>query len=68
MGLVSEESFTIQTVGGIVRSIFKDAGKIVQVEMGKVSFWSDEIPVAGDRRERLVDIHPNQRRKRKTAL
>ncbi|WP_315786566.1 diaminopimelate epimerase [Fischerella sp. JS2] len=49
--LVSEESFTIQTVGGIVRSIVKDAGKIVQVEMGKVSFWSDEIPVAGDRRE-----------------
>ncbi len=26
-------------------------GKIVRVEMGKVSFWSDEIPVAGPRRE-----------------
>ncbi|MCP6757959.1 MAG: diaminopimelate epimerase [Fischerella sp. CENA71] len=55
LGLVSEESFTIQTVGGIVRSLVKDAGKTVQVEMGKVSFWSDEIPVVGDRREVLKE-------------
>ena len=32
-------------------SIVKDAGKTVQVDMGKVSFWSDEIAVVGDRRE-----------------
>ncbi|RAM52711.1 MAG: diaminopimelate epimerase [Hapalosiphonaceae cyanobacterium JJU2] len=51
LGLVSEKSFTIQTVGGIVRSLVKDASKTVQVEMGKVSFWSDEIPVVGDHRE-----------------
>jgi diaminopimelate epimerase len=38
LGLVSEKSFTIQTVGGIVRSRVKDGGKNVQVEMGKVSF------------------------------
>ena len=28
-----------------------DRGKTVRVEMGRVSFWSDEIPVAGPRRE-----------------
>jgi diaminopimelate epimerase len=28
-----------------------ERGKIVRVEMGRVSFWSDEIPVAGPRRE-----------------
>ncbi|WP_026735773.1 diaminopimelate epimerase [Fischerella sp. PCC 9605] len=51
LGLVGEEPFTIQTVGGMVHSAVKDGGKTVEVEMGKVSFWSDEIPVAGDRRE-----------------
>jgi diaminopimelate epimerase len=50
-GLVSEEPFSIETVGGVVQSVIKDAGKTVQVEMGKVSFWSNDIPVVGDRRE-----------------
>ncbi|MBD2561078.1 MULTISPECIES: diaminopimelate epimerase [Nostoc] len=47
-GLVSEESFSIETVGGLVQSVIQDAGKTVQVEMGKVSFWSNDIPVVGD--------------------
>ncbi len=47
-GLVSEEPFTIETVGGLVQSVIQDAGKTVQVEMGKVSFWSNDIPVVGD--------------------
>lgn len=47
-GLVSEESFSIETVGGLVQSTIQDAGKTVQVEMGKVSFWSNDIPVVGD--------------------
>ncbi|MGH1394439.1 MAG: diaminopimelate epimerase [Trichormus sp.] len=51
MGLVDEEPFSIETAGGIVKSVIKDAGKTVQVEMGKVSFWSQDIPVAGDDRE-----------------
>ncbi|WP_041555620.1 diaminopimelate epimerase [Nostoc sp. PCC 7524] len=51
MGLVDEEPFSIETAGGIVKSVIKDAGKTVQVEMGKVSFWSQDIPVAGDNRE-----------------
>ncbi|WP_414576285.1 diaminopimelate epimerase [Anabaena sp. CCY 9402-a] len=51
MGLVNEEPFSIETVGGIVQSVIKDAGKTVQVEMGKVSFWSSDIPVLGNERE-----------------
>jgi len=34
-----------------VQAEVMDRGKTVRVEMGKVSFWSDEIPVAGPRRE-----------------
>ncbi|MDZ7955968.1 diaminopimelate epimerase [Nostoc sp. DedQUE09] len=50
-GVVSEESFSIETMGGLVQSVIQDAGKTVQVEMGKVSFWSNDIPVVGDGRE-----------------
>jgi diaminopimelate epimerase len=56
--LVGEQPFSIQTLGGLVQSVVKDAGKTVQVEMGKVSFWSDEIPFVGDRREVIQEeIH-----------
>ncbi|MBI3848996.1 MAG: diaminopimelate epimerase [Verrucomicrobia bacterium] len=49
--LVGGEEFIIQTAGGRVRSTVFDGGKSVRVDMGKVSFWSDKIPVAGARRE-----------------
>jgi diaminopimelate epimerase len=49
--MVGGEEFAIQTAGGLVRSTVFDGGKMVRVEMGKVSFWSDQIPVAGPRRE-----------------
>ncbi|MEA5598916.1 diaminopimelate epimerase, partial [Rivularia sp. UHCC 0363] len=49
--LVKEEPFIIETLGGLVKSAVLDNGKTVRVEMGKVSFWSDEIPVTGERRE-----------------
>jgi len=49
--VVGNEEFTIQTDGGVVRSTVFDGGKMVRVEMGKVSFWSDKIPVTGPRRE-----------------
>ena len=43
--------FTIETLGGIVNCVVgKDARKIT-VEMGKVSFMSNAIPVAGKARE-----------------
>jgi len=50
-GLVAEEEFAVETPGGLVRATVADAGRSVRVEMGRVSFWSDEIPVAGPRRE-----------------
>src|ERR1700733_2955435 len=43
--------FTIETRGGIVNSTVLEKGQTVRVEMGVISFWSDEIPVAGPRRE-----------------
>ncbi len=49
--LVGGEEFAIQTAGGLVRSTVFDNGKMVRVEMGCVSFWSDAIPVTGPRRE-----------------
>jgi diaminopimelate epimerase len=49
--LVRKEEFSIETRGGLVQAAVMERGKIVRVEMGKVSFWSDEIPVAGPRRE-----------------
>ncbi|WP_414563008.1 MULTISPECIES: diaminopimelate epimerase [unclassified Anabaena] len=55
-GLVSEESFSIETLGGLVQSTIQDAGKTVQVDMGQVSFWSNYIPVAGDRREVIAEL------------
>ena len=51
--IVGDEEFAIQTAGGLVRSTVFDGGKSVRVEMGRVSFWSDQIPVAGPRREVL---------------
>ena len=51
--MVGDEEFAIQTAGGLVRSTVFDGGKSVRVEMGRVSFWSDQIPVAGPRREVL---------------
>lgn len=49
--LVGSEEFSVETTGGVARATVMQRGKIVRVEMGKVSFWSDEIPVAGPRRE-----------------
>jgi diaminopimelate epimerase len=49
--LVKSEEFSVETPGGIARATVMARGKIVRVEMGRVSFWSDEIPVAGPRRE-----------------
>jgi len=50
---VDRNQFTIETPGGVVNSTVLEGGKSVRVEMGRVSFWSDEIPVTGPRREVL---------------
>ena len=48
---VGNDEFALQTDGGIVRSTVFDGGKMVRVEMGKVSFDSGKIPVTGGQRE-----------------
>ena len=52
-GLVKDQEFSIQTLGGPVKSLVLDNGKSVRVEMGQVSFRSDRIPVTGPAREVL---------------
>ena len=49
--LVGLEEFAIQTDGGVVRSTVFENGRMVRVEMGKVSFDSQTIPVLGPKRE-----------------
>jgi len=51
--LVGTEEFAVETAGGTVGCTVLDDGRRVRVEMGRVSFWSDAIPVAGPRREVL---------------
>src|SRR3984957_1723218 len=49
--LVGKDEFAIETPGGVVKATVTERGKVVRVEMGRVSFWSDEIPVVGPHRE-----------------
>ena len=53
--LVDKQPFPIETKGGLVQCLVLDDGKQVQVEMGRVSFWSPDIPVAGKPREVLQE-------------
>jgi diaminopimelate epimerase len=52
-GLVHNDQFTIETLGGPVTCRVEEDGKQVTVEMGHVSFLSTEIPVTGRMREVL---------------
>ena len=52
-GLVGEQPFTWETLGGAVSCKVEDGGAIVTVQMGEVSFDSRRIPVAGPPREVL---------------
>ena len=45
--LTSGESFTIETPGGVVAAKVMNDGQLITVEMGRVTFQSDQIPVAG---------------------
>lgn len=51
--MVGEKAFTIETLGGNVTAQVFDNGQLVKVEMGHVSFVSNEIPVIGKVREVL---------------
>jgi diaminopimelate epimerase len=45
--------FLVDTRGGVVRATILEKAKMIRVDMGRVSFWSDEIPMTGPRREVL---------------
>jgi diaminopimelate epimerase len=49
--LVGNQEFAIETAGGVVKSTVFENGRMVRVEMGKVSFLSEKIPVTGPSRE-----------------
>ena len=52
---VEDNRFRLQTLGGEVAvEILDDQARRIKVDMGTVTFISDEIPVSGDRRE-VVD-------------
>ena len=50
-GQVEDEPFTIETLGGLVRSQIIEGADKISVEMGRVSFLSNQIPVVGETRE-----------------
>ncbi len=50
---VGDKPFSVETKGGIVRAEVMDEGRRIRIEMGKVSFRSEEIPVTGKPREVL---------------
>jgi diaminopimelate epimerase len=49
-GRVGEEAFKVDTPGGRVSCEVDANGRSISVEMGKVTFVSSEIPIAGPRR------------------
>ncbi len=55
-GLVHEAPFKVETPGGIVECVVRENGQRITVEMGKVSFDSEKIPVAGPKREMVEQI------------
>jgi len=52
-GMVQDKPFTVLTPGGAVESRVHPGGRLVTVEMGRVSFDSAKIPVRGEPREVL---------------
>ena len=52
-GLVSNQPFTVETLGGAVSCEVDSDGQRITVEMGQVSFDSESIPVEGEPREVL---------------
>ena len=54
-GLVAGAPFEVHTLGGMVTAVVLEAGQMVQVDMGSVSFHSERIPVQGPAREVLQE-------------
>ena len=53
---VRQAPFEISTLGGIVRCQVTRDGTLIDVEMGQVSFRSDDIPMTGSSREVLAEV------------
>ncbi len=53
--LVAHDPFTVSTLGGTVRCRVHEGAEAIQVQMGRVSFHSEAIPVAGEPREVLEE-------------
>jgi len=49
--LVASDPFQLETLGGVVTSRVHADGRMIDVQMGRVSFSSEDIPVAGDPRK-----------------
>ncbi len=54
--LAKSATFTVETPGGHVQTVIKDNGRLITVDMGRVSFSSEKIPVAGPPREVLNEL------------
>lgn len=53
---VQKKHFTFNTMDGVVEvSYLNETGSRLRVSMGTLSFWSDEIPVSGERREMIYE-------------
>lgn len=56
-GYVNTTSFTLDTIGGkVFVTLLDPKGKMIKVDMGKVTFLSDLIPVAGESREVVDEV------------
>lgn len=55
LGLAGAESFRLNTLGGQVQAKVLDPQNRIRVEMGQVSFFSKDIPVAGTPRDVLLE-------------
>jgi len=51
--LVSRHPFAVATAGGVVECQVEDQGGAISVEMGRVSFRSEDVPVVGPSRDVL---------------
>jgi diaminopimelate epimerase len=68
-GRVGTDFFKIKTRGGTVLCQVRDGGRLIFVEMGKASFDSEQIPVAGPRRDVIGEwLNVNGERLQFTAV
>ena len=49
-GYIQKKHVTFYTLGGAIQVTYEDGSRL-RASAGKLSFWSDEIPVTGERRE-----------------